>query len=354
MPTNLLLLASLLKDDYRVQVANTGEKALRIAASDTPPDLILLDIMMPGMDGYEVCRRLKHAQATKHIPVIFITAKAEIESEQQGLELGAVDYITKPISPPIALARIRNHLALQAHAQALEQKVAEVEASHAEIRRKSDEVTRLYDAVLAERQRSIELTLQPGTMVGVEKEERTFTPWLRSLRMRHPWLQLNLLTAFVAAAVVGLFQGTIDRLLILTMFLPVLAGQSGNTGSQALAITLRGMTLGELRSGREAALMRKEAVLGLLNGALVGLVAGGCMFIVATLQHLPAAGMLGTVVFLAMIGSCVISGIAGAVVPLLLKHVGADPVTASSIFLTTATDVASMGMLLGLAAMLVK
>ncbi len=354
MPTNLLLLASLLKDDYRVQVANTGEKALKIAASDTPPDLILLDIMMPGMDGYEVCRRLKHAHATKHIPVIFITAKADIESEQQGLELGAVDYITKPISPPIVLARVRNHIALQAHAQALEQKVAEVEASHAEIRQKSEEVTRLYDAVLAERKRSIELTLAPGTMVGVEKEERIVTPWLRSLRMRHPWLQLNLLTAFVAAAVVGLFQGTIDRLLILTMFLPVLAGQSGNTGSQALAITLRGMTLGELKTGREAALVRKEAVLGLLNGALVGLVAGGSMFIVATLQHLPAAGMLGIVVCLAMIGSCVISGVAGAVVPLILKRLGADPVTASSIFLTTATDVASMGMLLSLAAILVK
>ncbi len=353
-PTNLMLLSSLLKDDYRVQVANTGEKALAIAASDSPPDLILLDIMMPGMDGYEVCRRLKRARATQHILVIFITAKAEVESEQHGLELGAVDYITKPMSPPIVLARVRNHVALQAHTRALAQKVAEVEASHEALRLKSDEVTRLYDAVLAEQKRSMELSLQPGAMVGVEKEERTMTPWLRSLRMRHPWLQLNLLTAFVAAAVVGLFQGTIDRLLILTMFLPVLAGQSGNTGSQALAITLRGITLGELRSGRRAALVRKEAVLGLLNGALVGLVAGGSMFIVATLQHQHSAGMLGTVVFLAMIGSCVISGIAGAIVPLLLKRLGADPVTASSIFLTTATDVASMGMLLGLAALFVK
>ena len=85
-------------------------------------------------------------------------------------------------------------------------------------------------------------------MVGVEKEERVATHWWRSFRFRHPWLQLNLLTAFVAAAVVGFFQSTIDRLVVLAVFLPVLAGQSGNSGCQALAVTLRGLTLGELRA----------------------------------------------------------------------------------------------------------
>jgi len=154
--------------------------------------------------------------------------------------------------------------------------------------------------------------------------------------------------------VVGLFQGTINRLLILTIFLPVLAGQSGNTGSQALAITLRGITLGDLESGKGKALVRKEALLGLLNGALVGLVAAIAMYVVASAWHLPSAPMLSTVVFLAMIGSCIISGICGAIVPLILKRLGADPVTASSIFLTTVTDVASMGLLLWLATVLVK
>ena len=191
-------------------------------------------------------------------------------------------------------------------------------------------------------------------MVGIEKEERFATGWYRSFRLRYPWLQINLFTAFVAAAVVGVFQGTIDRLLILTIFLPVLAGQSGNTGSQALAITLRGMTLGDLKYGREKALLQKEALLGLLNGAVVGAVAALGMFAVATFQHLPSVGMLTAVVFLAMIGSCIISGICGAFVPLILQRFGADPVTASSIFVTTVTDVASMGMLLGLASILVK
>jgi magnesium transporter len=171
--------------------------------------------------------------------------------------------------------------------------------------------------------------------------------------MRHPWLQLNLLTAFLAAAVVGLFQDTIDRLVILALFLPVLAGQSGNTGCQALAVTLRGMTLGELKPGSEKPLIRKEALLGAFNGAGVGLAAAIGMYVVASGQANEHPFLLAFVVFLAMIGSCVASGLSGALVPLTLKRLGFDPATASSIFLTTATDVVSMGMLLGLATILV-
>jgi magnesium transporter len=202
--------------------------------------------------------------------------------------------------------------------------------------------------------RAIDLSAQPGAMVGVEKEERVATRWQNSLKMRHPWLQLNLLTAFLAAAVVGLFQGTLDRLVILALFLPVLAGQSGNTGCQALAVTLRGMTLGELKPGLERRLVMKEAGLGLMNGVGVGLMAALGMYITAAGQQQPSPFMLGFVVLLAMIGSCVASGISGAMVPLMLKRFGFDPATASSIFLTTATDVVSMGMLLGLATILVR
>jgi magnesium transporter len=198
---------------------------------------------------------------------------------------------------------------------------------------------------------AIEISAQVGTMVGVEKEERLSTPWQTSLRFRHPWLQLNLLTAFVAAGVVGVFQSTIDKIVILAVFLPVLAGQSGNTGCQSLAVTLRGLTLGELRSGRESALVMKEGLLGLLNGALVGMTAGIGMTVVAMMQGNTQAVSLGLIVFVAMIGSCIISGIAGALIPLALRKLGADPATASSIFLTTATDVASMGLFLSLATM---
>jgi putative two-component system response regulator len=112
-PDNLSLVSGLLKELYHVKVANSGERALAIAQSENPPDLILLDIMMPNLDGYEVCKRLKADSRTSSIPIIFLTAKVEVEDEAYGLDLGAVDYITKPISPPIVLARIKTHLALK-------------------------------------------------------------------------------------------------------------------------------------------------------------------------------------------------------------------------------------------------
>jgi magnesium transporter len=203
-------------------------------------------------------------------------------------------------------------------------------------------------------QEAIEISAQAGQQVGVGKEERIATAWPRSFKFRHPWLQLNLLTAFVAGGVVAFFQDTVDRMVILALFLPVLAGQSGNTGCQALAVTLRGMTLGEMEKFSARRLVFKEAWLGLLNGLFVGLVAGAGMVFVATRQNNPNAWTLGFVVVAAMTASCMASGISGAMVPLTLKKLGADPATASSIFLTTATDVASMGLLLGLATVLVR
>ena len=111
-PDNLDLMGDLLMDDYRVKVANSGKKALEIIQSASPPDLVLLDIMMPEMDGYEVCRILKSSEETKNIPVIFLTAKTNTIDEQKGFEIGAVDYITKPISPAIVMARVKTHLDL--------------------------------------------------------------------------------------------------------------------------------------------------------------------------------------------------------------------------------------------------
>lgn len=203
-------------------------------------------------------------------------------------------------------------------------------------------------------EQAIEITAQVGTTFGVEKEERLVTPISQSFRFRHPWLQLNLLTAFIAGAVVAIFQDTVDRLVILALFLPVLAGQSGNTGCQALAVTLRGITLGELKQGKERELVTKEASLGFYNGALTGLVAGVGMLVVAVLQNNPHALELALVVWAALVGACVTSGVCGALIPITLKRFGLDPATASSIFLTTATDVVSMGMLLGLAALFIR
>lgn len=141
-PENLALMGQILDDHYTVKVANRGDKALKIVAAENPPDLILLDIMMPGMDGYEVCRRLKVDQAIREIPVIFLTARNNAEDEAYGLELGAVDYITKPISPPILLARIKAHLGMR---QAQKLLITQNEFLEQEVRRRSQEVELIQD-----------------------------------------------------------------------------------------------------------------------------------------------------------------------------------------------------------------
>ena len=200
---------------------------------------------------------------------------------------------------------------------------------------------------------NFKISAQAGQMVGVQKEEHATTGWKSSLKMRHPWLQINLFTAFVAAFVVSLFEDTIAQVVVLAAFLPVLAGQSGNTGCQSLAVTIRGITLGEFEPGVFRKVLSKEMLLGVVNGAVVGVVAGIAMIAYAIYTGAGQPVILGIVVMLAMTGACLASGMTGVLVPITLKRLGADPATASSIFLTTATDVVSMGLFLWLANVLV-
>lgn len=144
-PDNLSMINNLLKGSYRVRVANNGEKGLKIAFSDNPPELILLDIMMPVMDGYEACRQLKLNPATRDIPVIFLTAKNEVEDEEKGLALGAVDYITKPISPPILMARLKTHLTLKSSADFLRDQNAFLEN---EVEKRTQELQAIQDVTI--------------------------------------------------------------------------------------------------------------------------------------------------------------------------------------------------------------
>ena len=125
VPDNIMVLDEILKADYSVSAATNGERAIRIAHSESPPDLILLDVMMPGMDGFEVCRRLKDQSSTREIPVIFVTAMGEVQDETTGFDLGAVDYIHKPVSPPLVRARVRTHLAMYDQNRELERRVRE-------------------------------------------------------------------------------------------------------------------------------------------------------------------------------------------------------------------------------------
>ncbi|MCP9791526.1 two-component system response regulator [Vulcanococcus limneticus Candia 3F8] len=144
-PENLDLMSGLLQDRYRVKVAISGEKALQIARSDDPPDLILLDIMMPGLSGYEVCAQLKQDPATRAIPIIFLTAMTATEDETKGLEMGAVDFITKPVNPPIVLARVATHLQLKAATDFLRDQNSYLEA---EVKRRGQELAAIQDVTI--------------------------------------------------------------------------------------------------------------------------------------------------------------------------------------------------------------
>ena len=145
-PENIDVLSGILKEDYKIKAALNGKRALKIASGAQPPDLILLDIMMPKMDGYEVCRTLKERQGTRNIPVIFVTAKDDVVDEYRGFEVGCVDYITKPVSPPLVKARVKTQLALYDQNRVLEHRVKERtrELVH------TQDVTILGLAVLAE------------------------------------------------------------------------------------------------------------------------------------------------------------------------------------------------------------
>jgi len=144
-PDNLMLMADLLRDRYRVKAANCGETALRVLQSNPLPDLILLDIMMPGLSGHEVARQLQQDPRTRDIPIIFLTALASMENEIQGLELGAVDYITKPISPPLVLARVQTQLKIKAAADFLRDQNDYLEQ---EVQRRTREVMAIQDVTI--------------------------------------------------------------------------------------------------------------------------------------------------------------------------------------------------------------
>ncbi len=183
-------------------------------------------------------------------------------------------------------------------------------------------------------------------MVGGSKEERALSsPWV-GVKSRLPWLNINLVTAFLAASVVGLFESTIARFTAVAVLLPVVAGQSGNTGAQALAVTMRGLALREIRVSQGFRVLVKELIVGLVNGVAIAIVTS--IGVYAWSRNLG----LALVMLLAMIVSMVAASAAGALIPIALVKAKRDPATASSIILTTVTDVVGFFTFLGLATLL--
>jgi magnesium transporter len=190
-----------------------------------------------------------------------------------------------------------------------------------------------------------EATVAMQTMVGVSKDERALSKVSFAVRKRLPWLQINLVTAFLAAAVVGLFESTIAQYTALAVLLPVVAGQSGNTGAQALAVTMRGLALREIRIRQWPRVVFKEASTAFWNGLAVAATTAAGVWLWST-----SAGLAG-VIGVSMILSMVIAGVSGAAIPLLLTAAHQDPAQSSSIVLTTVTDVAGFFSFLGIAAL---
>ena len=183
-------------------------------------------------------------------------------------------------------------------------------------------------------------------MVGVSADERALSPGISSIKHRLPWLYINLGTAFLAAAVVGLFENIVAQFTALAVLLPVVAGQSGNAGSQAMAVTIRGLALREISFRQWFKLSRKELFVGTLNGVLIAIVCGGAVF------FWQRSLGLTLIISISMVIALAIAGIAGALVPILLTRFGQDPATASSIILTTITDVIGFFVFLGIATLL--
>ncbi len=180
-------------------------------------------------------------------------------------------------------------------------------------------------------------------MVGAGGDERALSPISIVVKRRLPWLYVNLLTAFLAAAVVGLFEGTIQKVTALAVLLPIVSGQGGNTGAQALAVVMRGLALREIISGSAKRVIVKEVLAGLLNGLAIAVVTGGAVWIWSRNYG------LSLVILLSMIVNMVAAGLSGAAIPLVLKALNRDPAQSSSIFLTTVTDCVGFASFLGFA-----
>jgi len=201
-----------------------------------------------------------------------------------------------------------------------------------------------YDALVTAAKQEATEDLQ--AMFGAGRDERALSKASFAIRKRLPWLEINLATAFLAAAVVGLFEDTIARITALAVFLPVVAGQSGNTGSQALAVTMRGLALREVRTRHWFRIARKEVAVGFVNGVAVAVTTSLVAYL--WMRSFGLSAVIGA----AMVFSMVIAGLAGAVIPVILKAVGQDPAQSSSIILTTVTDVVGFMSFLGLATLL--
>jgi magnesium transporter len=189
-------------------------------------------------------------------------------------------------------------------------------------------------------------------LAGVRSDEHSLSAPARSVRLRLPWLLVNLATATLAASVVHLFEGTIQQVVVLAALMPIVAGMGGNAATQTLAVTVRGLALGEVTWENSRRVLLKEFLVGIANGLINGLVAG--LIVCVWFGFSTRTAIIGGIIALAMLNNMVIAGIAGTLVPLILKRLKADPAIASTVFVTACTDIGGFFSFLGLATLLIK
>lgn len=271
--------------------------------------------------------------------------------DEDGRLEGVVPLLDLAIAPPSEkLEQLKRQAAASVNAMNSREEVVEILSHHrlaslpvVDIDSRVLGVIR-YDTLVEAAQHEASADIQ--TMVGASKEERALSKVSFAVRKRLLWLEVNLGTAFLAAAVVGLFESTIARFTALAVLLPVVAGQSGNTGAQALAVTMRGLALREIRVRQWLRILFKELNVGFLNGVVVALTTSLFVYLWSK------SGGLALVIGTSMVASMTIAGLAGAAVPLVLTGLRQDPAQSSSIILTTVTDVAGFFSFLGIATLL--
>ncbi|MCU4926371.1 magnesium transporter [Halobacteria archaeon AArc-dxtr1] len=304
-------------------------------------DYVTVDASRSFRDATERVRRFE--DRTGRIPTIFVTDESELQGELPGVALSVADQETETITdhvqetPHVRYDRDDEDV-LEVFQQNRERTVAVLDEEddilgviHA------DDLLTLIEEAKGE-------TLYEFT--GVAEEESVLDGPATKVRRRYKWLILNLGTAFMAAAVVGLFEATIAAVAILAAYMPVVAGMGGNAGTQAMAVTVRGISLGQVSLNTGKRVIANEVIAGAVNGLITGV-------LVATIAIAFSFGefgvLLGAVIGISMVANLVIAGFFGAITPLMLDRIGFDPATSATIFITTATDVLGFFVFLGLA-----
>ncbi|XVH32246.1 magnesium transporter [Haloferacaceae archaeon DSL9] len=304
-------------------------------------DYVTVDETRGFSDVIERVRRFE--ERTGQVPTIFVTADGKLRGELPGAALSVADPETETISdyvqetPQVRYDRDDEEV-LEVFRQNRERSVAVL-----------DEEENILGVIHAE---DLLLLLEEARgetlyeFTGVTEEESVLDGPATKVRRRYKWLILNLGTAFMAAAVVGLFESTIAAVAILAAYMPVVAGMGGNAGTQAMAVTVRGISLGEVSLNTGTRVIFNEVVAGAVNGTITGVLVA----VIATAFSFGEFGiLLGVVIGISMVANLVISGFFGAITPMLLDRMGYDPATSATIFITTATDVLGFLVFLGLA-----